>query len=274
MRIYTKSGDLAFSTLTFPDGQPHFRLETVDDSGFNAATIEVSIKSPTDLFMVQLVALVLRNVGFSQLVLDVRYLMGARMDRAISGLEPHTLQLVSQVINSCGFSKVRILDAHSEVATRLIRNSVNLLPYKVVEQVITTCSPDYVVVPDKGAVERTTALRAGKRLIFCAKKRDMATGALTGFEVDKSEGIGRCYDPFTCLIIDDICDGGGTFVGLAKELRKKGAKKVFLFVTHGIMSKGWPLEGIDKIYTTDSIFPNANVDGSALVVVPISMETL
>ena len=90
------------------------------------------------------------------------------------------------------------------------------------------------------------------------------------------------------LIVDDICDGGATFVGLAKELRAAGAKKVYLYVTHGIFSKGLPLEGIDKVFTTDSYFnpescsrpgtvpycfDDARRDGH-LSVIPVSMKDL
>ena len=40
------------------------------------------------------------------------------------------------------------------------------------------------------------------------------------------------------MIVDDICDGGQTFIELAKALEKQGAHQIFLYVTHGIFSKG------------------------------------
>ena len=59
-----------------------------------------------------------------------------------------------------------------------------------------------------------------------------------------------------CLILDDICDGGGTFTGLSHVLRGTyGARAVDLFVTHGIFSKGLPLDGIRAVHTTDSYRP-------------------
>jgi ribose-phosphate pyrophosphokinase len=64
-----------------------------------------------------------------------------------------------------------------------------------------------------------------------------------------------------CLILDDICDGGGTFTGLATELHKAEAQAVDLFVTHGIFSKGGTLEGIRQIFTTDSYHPIGQVVG-------------
>jgi len=278
MRIYTKAGDLAFSTFTFPDGQPHFKLETYGIE-FGSVTIETALRNPTELFTLLLATDVLRQHGYSEVNLDIRYLVGARMDRTIDGMQPFTLQTVARLINGAGFSKVRILDAHSEVATRLIRNSNNQLPYRIVEQVIQTVNPDHVVVPDKGARARVENLVGMlKPLIWCSKIRDMQTGNLKGFQIDSyrdpltaSIGMSDTEIMRSVLIIDDICDGGGTFTGLAKVLREAGAKKVFLFVTHGIFSKGTPLEGIDHIYTTDS-YSAARTPG--LTVIPISMKEL
>jgi len=79
------------------------------------------------------------------------------------------------------------------------------------------------------------------------KERDVKTGALTSFKTT-TEDLG-CQ---TCFIIDDICDGGGTFAGTAKMLREKGAEKVVLIVSHGIFSKGTTIESVDEVYTTDS----------------------
>lgn len=280
MRIYTKSGDLAFKTFTFPDGQPHFKLETLDDSGFVEVTIETAIKSSTELFLLVLVSDTLRNCGYTSIRLDIRYLLGARMDRAIDSQQPHTLLAVARVINSCGFSQVRILDVHSEVAIRLIRNSVNVLPFKVVEQVLTTLGKRLTVSPDKGALPRVRAF-CGYPSIVCGKTREMATGKLTGFEILEGKDYLKTpvWEDAACLIIDDICDGGGTFVGLAKELRAAGAKKVFLYVTHGIFSKGPDaLVGIDHIYTTDSLPQGDSKYGyvpvKPVTVIPISMKEL
>lgn len=248
MRIYTPAGDLAFKTFTFPDGQPHWRLETYERE-FNTVTVEVAIKSPSDLFQVVLVSSVLREQGYSEVNLDVRYLMAARMDRAIDTFQPFTLQSVARIINACGFNKVRILDAHSEVATRLIRNSTNVLPHNVVKQILTTVGSVVIICPDEGAKPRVEKLRPfDYNLGYGGKKRDMATGALSGFYYGGPVTI-KDRD---CLIVDDICDGGGTFTGLAKVLREAGAKKVYLFCTHGIFSKGPYLEYVDKIFTTDS----------------------
>jgi ribose-phosphate pyrophosphokinase len=276
MRIYTRAGDLAFKLFTFPDGQPHFQLETYERE-FQSVCVETAIRNPMELLQALLVNQVLRQHGYSEVNLDIRYLLGARMDRAIRSDQPFTLELVARLINGAGFTRVRILDVHSDVATRLIRNSWNLLPLGPVRQVLMALNYPLVVSPDKGAYDRvakiTHEVGSWNPFLQCGKVRDTATGALSGFKVyDPSLARGR-----ECLIVDDICDGGGTFVGLAKELRAAGASKVHLYVTHGIFSKGLPLEGIDHVYTTDSfstyeesserIYPG-------LTVIPVSMKEI
>jgi ribose-phosphate pyrophosphokinase len=72
---------------------------------------------------------------------------------------------------------------------------------------------------------------------------------LEGFRVYEDDLQGK-----DCLIVDDICDGGGTFIGLAKELKKHNAGNLYLSVSHGIFSKG--LKELNQyftnIFTTDS----------------------
>lgn len=269
MKIYTKAGELAFKTFTFPDGQPHFILETYEVD-FNEVTVETAIKSPSDLVLVCLVSSVLRQHGYSQVNLDVRYLLGARMDRAIGWNEPFTLDVVARIINSCGFSRVRILDAHSEVATRLIRNSTNLLPRGAVLQAVNALGGAQIVIPDKGATDRVMKMLPSCLPVQAFKRRDTETGVLSGFGILDAYLVKNA----SVLIVDDICDGGGTFVGEAQVLREAGAKTVNLFVTHGIFSKGLPLKGIDRIYTTDSFCEGTKEFKNYAIVIPISMKDL
>ena len=266
MRIYTRSGDLAFKTFTFPDGQPHFKLETEADAGdFMEATIEAPIRNFNELGEILLATSVLQHLGYT-VSLDIRYLLGARMDRAIDAYQPFTLQTIARLINGAGFTRVRVLDAHSEVATRLIRNCTNLLPKQAFESVVARDQHCTIVIPDKGAVNRVLDLSRGpsgyvRNVLYCTKKRDPQTGQLSGVKVESTPQVG---EGLHYIIADDICDGGGTFVLLAKELRERIKRheghaegqwqhvRVDLFVTHGIFSKGGDLEGIDHTYTTDS----------------------
>jgi len=107
-----------------------------------------------------------------------------------------------------------------------------------------------LVSPDGGALKKIHKLAQFLRIenvVECMKERDVKTGALTNFKA-MTDGL----DGQTCFIVDDICDGGGTFAGTAKVLKEKGAGKVHLIVSHGIFSRGTSIEAIDEIYTTDS----------------------
>lgn len=266
MRIYTKGGDLPYEIITFSDSQPHFKLLHRDE--WFTATIEAPIRTPLELLQVCLTGDVLRQVGY-EVNLDIRYLLGARMDRAIDAMQPFTLQTIARMINSVGFSRIRILDPHSSVATNLLR-ATPVLPEIIVRRILTDVG-DYanalVITPDAGAYERVRQLNRGYRQTRQAwKVRDPQTGKLSGFRIEDGSFVRDKH----CIILDDICDGGGTFSGLADVLRREGSKSVSLFVTHGIFSKGTPITGVDVIYTTDSY--KAHEPG--VTTFPISMQQI
>lgn len=255
MIIYTPAGSLPYHHFIFSDGQPHFRLDAAPaaEAGFRNATIEARLASFNDVGEVLLAHDALRRFGF-MVDLDIRYLLGARMDRALSATEPFTLDVVARVINGSSFRRVRILDPHSAVATQLIHNSVGVYPTEIVKAVRNTIGPHELVAPDKGSITRLERDLKEYPLIHADKTRDPSTGKITGMALHNVVDLTGT----TCLIVDDICDGGATFINLATLLKGRGAKAVHLFVTHGIFSKGLKVlldGGIDRIFTTDSFAP-------------------
>lgn len=270
MKIYDKAGALPFELLTFPDGQPHFKL--LHASEWRECVIETAIRNPCELLTVLLAKDALTSAGYV-VSLDIRYLMGARMDRAIDARQPFTLGVIARLLMGAGFRAIRVLDPHSPVALRQLRAEA-VWPVKPLASVLSAFVPSGVaiVAPDAGAAPRVeTLLRAldcgeGRPIVRCAKVRDSGTGALSGFRVHDASMV----DARACLIVDDICDGGGTFVGLAQELMLVGATAVDLYVTHGIFSKGLSLPGIRRIYTTDSFADWTSTED--LVVFPIEMR--
>ena len=112
-----------------------------------------------------------------------------------------------------------------------------------------------VIAPDKGAIGRAEEFRRrlnpDAKLICCGKRRDPTTGKLSGYTMPPLERGGDY------LIVDDICDGGGTFNLLAEAFGSDpiGSKSwLGLFVSHGIFSKGLNAINprIKRIITTDS----------------------
>lgn len=185
--------------------------------------------------------------------LEMPYLPYARQDKRPGNSRTFALHTFAKLLNSLAFTKVVFLDAHSAVATKLIENSVSYMPtymptYWYVRDVL---RPTCVFFPDIGARTRYTAETFSMRNVGHADKiRDQATGQILSYEVAYNS---KDFVPGAdILIIDDICDGGATFVLLANALYAAGAKNVMLFVTHGIFSKGLqPLTeaGISRIFT-------------------------
>ena len=109
-----------------------------------------------------------------------------------------------------------------------------------------------LISPDGGALKKiykVSEFLGGISVIECSKKRNVKNGQLEGFRVYEDDLQGK-----DCLIVDDICDGGGTFIGLSKELKKYNTGNLYLAVSHGVFSKG--LEELNqyftKIFTADS----------------------
>jgi ribose-phosphate pyrophosphokinase len=257
----------------FPDGQPHIKVGIPFGKRCmtNPGVVDVScrIRNPEELFkLLMLNEVILANNYVARL--HIRYLMGARMDRAIGSTQPFTLKTVCETLN-CMLpdSPISVFCPHSDAVSLLLKNykqdlnTETLFYVKTFEDIIELDKDGFtLVLPDAGAGKRwynnfdsVTSNYLNLRssylynynidIVECSKKRDMQTGKLSSFrvfhEVKKH-----------CVILDDLCDGGRTFIGLAEELRKGGAETVDLVVCHAIFSHGQELEGIDKIYTTNS----------------------
>ena len=116
------------------------------------------------------------------------------------------------------------------------------------------------LIPDKGANDKAYEIikQIGfvGHVIECSKKRDKLTGKI----VETSIPADIAFEGDPCLIVDDICDGGYTFIELAKKAKERGAGKIYLVVTHGIFSKGLKelSEYVECIYTTDSVIDLGN----------------
>lgn len=251
-------------SFDFPSGcEPHIKiLEFPGDE----IRVTARIHNMNDLFRLAMAAEVLDHREVERKELFLPFVPCARQDRRMMEGEPLSAKIVAKFINSMGFDKVVILDPHSDVIVNLIDNCnvisnsafVEMSLYHFFEEFPQHMNTASIVSPDAGSGKKmkdllsilnmcTTSADAYP-LIKCDKTRNVITGDITGFEINSGSVSGR-----VCVIVDDICDGGGTFIGLAKKLREEGAIKVVLIVTHGVFSKTLHLEGIDYVYTTDSV---------------------
>ena len=167
--------------------------------------------------------------------------------------EAVSVKVYANLINGQNYESVSIFDPHSEVTPALLNNCKVIDNYEFIENVTQQLSKDLVLIsPDGGALKKIYKVAAHLQkyqVVEGSKSRDVKTGQLTGFKVYAEDLQGK-----DCLIVDDICDGGGTFLGLAQELKAKNAGNLYLAVSHGIFSRGFEeLEKVfTKIFTTDS----------------------
>jgi ribose-phosphate pyrophosphokinase len=251
--------DILYKAMIFPDGQPHLKIHLEEAAGSDLdkpLRILSRLNNGNDLLLALFAKDALEYLGFEHIELHVAYLLAARMDRVMLDGEPFSLKVVSGILNQANFRKVKIFDPHSEVSTALIARSYAVVNHEYVRDALDDYNSSHpgttpcLVSPDAGALKKIHRLAQDlgiDNVVECMKERDIRTGMLTNFKTTTDSLNGQ-----TCFIVDDICDGGGTFAGTGKMLKEKGARKVILIVSHGIFSKGPVIEHVDEIYTTDS----------------------
>ncbi len=243
---------ISFKSFIFNGGEPHIRIDDFENKEEVYLTHRINSFNDFGLFLVAVDAL--KRMGVLNIHAFIPYFPGARQDRvAITG-ESLTVKVYADIINNLSIQSITILDPHSDVTTALLNNCNALQNLDFIKAIQSMLPKTFALIsPDAGASKKIFKLGQQlelKNIIECRKKRDVESGALSGFMVSSDDLKGT-----DCLIVDDICDGGGTFLGIAEELKKKNAGRLFLAVSHGIFSKGFDLlsKKFDKIFTTNSI---------------------
>ncbi|MGU3410895.1 phosphoribosyltransferase family protein [Microbacterium sp. M1A1_1b] len=242
-----------FSTLRFPAGESHVKVAVEHDAP--ADLTEIATLRGTDgndLLMLGMWADAVRQRG-SRSVALVPYLPGARQDRGL----PFGAKVYADVLNGFHLDQVIAFDPHSPVIVGLVDNLTVVTSKQVVRDAVLDVDGDAytgIIAPDKGAVARATAVAetCGLPLFRAEKHRNPDTGKLDGFTCEPLPADGRF------LVVDDICDGGGTFMGLAGSTGLP-KERLGLWVSHGVFSGRAPqlADHFGEIVTTDS-YPAQN----------------
>jgi len=233
-------------------------------------TLTHRVNSFNDLGLLSIAVDALQRMGVKDIALLLPYFPAARQDRLMTPGESLTVKVYADIINNYGLSSITIFDPHSDVTPALLNNCTVISNHSFVYSILNQLPNELILVsPDAGASKKIFKLATSLKMstvLECGKKRNVKTGALSGFHVPATNLQGK-----PCLIVDDICDGGGTFMGLAEELKKSKAGDLYLAISHGIFSKGTTelQKSFKKIYTTDS-FRNLKDD----VVVQIKLSEL
>ena len=247
-----KENTIQFESFTFSGGEPHIKILS-DLNAIEEVTVTTRIQSFNDFGLLLIAIDALRRMSIKTIHLFLPYMPAARQDRVMITGESLSVKVYADLINGLNLDSVTIFDPHSEVAPALLNNCKVISNHKFIEKVIADINSDVILIsPDGGALKKiykVSEFLGGLPVIECSKKRNVKNGQLEGFKVYEDDLKGK-----DCLIVDDICDGGGTFIGLAEELKKKNAGNLYLAVSHGIFNKGVEVlnQYFTKIYTTDS----------------------
>lgn len=231
-----------YEKIKYPDGQISAKII----NGANT-TIRERINSYEDLFYVKSIASLIKDSKD----LFIPCLFGQRSDRRFAHNQSFDLKIICDFINSCEFDRVSILDPHSDVALALINNSEKITSFNYVRMAVESIGDKGVILVSSDAGAYKKVFEYGEKLslpvVAGVKHRDLAGNISLKFMGDVKDA--------TCLIVDDLCDGGYTFELLGKALREQGAKKVYLYVSHGYFSKGFKelQKVLDGIYCTNSV---------------------
>jgi ribose-phosphate pyrophosphokinase len=214
----------------------------------------------------------LRRASARRLTAVVPYFGYARQDRKPGPRAPISAKLVANLITRAGADRVMTLDLHAgQIQGFFDIPTDNLYASPLMVRDIKERSLENVMVvsPDVGGVARARGLakRINAPLAIVDKRRERAG------ESEVMNVIGEVAG-HTCILIDDIVDSGGTLVNAADALLKQGAKDVYAYISHGVLSGG-AVERIGKsrlkeLVITDSIQPTEAVQATGNIrILPI-----
>ena len=206
----------------------------------------------------------LRRASARRITAVVPYFGYARQDRKPGPRAPISAKLVANLITRAGADRVMTLDLHAgQIQGFFDIPTDNLYASPLMVRDIKERSLENVMVvsPDVGGVARARGLakRINAPLAIVDKRRERAG------ESEVMNVIGEVAG-HTCILIDDIVDSGGTLVNAADALLKQGAKDVYAYISHGVLSGG-AVERIGKsrlkeLVITDSIQPTEAVQAT------------
>lgn len=257
--------ELNYQVSRFPDGQQSVRIlsSNVRNMVTYGVRIDSRLSSFSDLELIICAVSALRGIGVKTIDLYIPYMIGARSDRRFQFGDPHYVKdVIAPIINSLGFDNVIIMDPHSDVTEACINNLVKVNNYDLVQWALTQIDNTNdarnnitVVSPDAGALKKIYGVVEHfdiPNLIVASKHRDLKTGKITHTEVP----INYQHTKQKFVIIDDICDGGRTFIEIAKVIKSYFEEaNIYLIVTHGIFSNGTEelSNWFTGIFTTNSV---------------------
>jgi ribose-phosphate pyrophosphokinase len=258
----------------FADGEVFVEIQE-NVRGADVFVIQ-STSAPANDHLMELLIIqdALRRSSARRITAVIPYFGYARQDRKPGPRTPISAKLVANLITRAGADRVMTLDLHAgQIQGFFDIPTDNLYASPVmVRDIKERFKLDTVMVvsPDVGGVVRARGLakRINAPLAIIDKRRERAG------ESEVMNVIGE-VDGYTCILVDDIVDSGGTLVNAADALMENGAKDVYAYITHGVLSGGAVARvaksRLKELVITDSIQPTVEIRAAGNIrVLPIS----
>ena len=253
---YLKSKLVNSNIKRFSDGEVY--VEINENIRGNSVFVIQSTANPVNDNLMELLICIdaLRRSSVKNITAVIPYFGYARQDRKIVSRTAISAKLVSNIITNSGANRILTVDLHAGQIQGFFDIPVdNLFTTPIFARHIKKNIKNnnlVCVAPDVGGVERARALgrKINSGIAIVDKRRP---------EPGKSEvmNIVGSVERKTCIIVDDIIDSGDTIVNAAKALVKKGAKEIYVYITHGVLSgeavKKIKNSKIKKLIITDTI---------------------
>ncbi len=242
--------------VRFSDGEIFVEIgENV--RGAEAFVIQ-STSSPANENIIELLIMIdaLKRASAKSICAVIPYFGYARQDRKVAPRTPITAKLVSDLISAAGATRALSIDLHAGQIQGFFNipfDHLFAMPV-LLEHMVAQHKPEesVIVSPDAGGVERARAFskRHGSALAIVDKRRPQPNVAKIMNLIGEVKGL-------DAILIDDMVDTAGTLTEAANALAEKGARRVFAYCTHAVLS-GPALDriersAIEKLVTTDTI---------------------
>lgn len=205
------------------------RIAMSDDVAGESVFLVGSVLPDANSLLELLMAADLLKRKGAEVQLVILHFAYARQDKP-DEREPFTAKIVCRVLQTAGFEKIHIIDAHN-VELRRFLGFENVIPIDLFRKALARVRNPVIVAPDRGGVERAKALARlmNAEAAFIQKER-LGPGKVRSFNL---EGDVKGHH---AIIIDDMIDTGGTMIAAAKLLKACGARDVYVVATHGVFS--------------------------------------
>ena len=241
---------------SFADGEVY--VEINENIRGNSVFVIQSTSTPANDNLMELLLCIdaLRRSSAKNITAVIPYFGYARQDRKVVPRTSISAKLVSNLITNAGASRIVTVDLHSGQIQGFFDIPVdNLFTTPLFARYIKKNLKNknlICVSPDVGGVQRTRGLATKIDVdLAIIDKRRLQPGKSQVMRI-----IGNVQNK-ECIIVDDIIDSGGTIVNAVDALIREGAKSVYVFVTHAVLSgeaiNKIKKSKINKLIITDSI---------------------